>query len=92
VGFNELFGEELVEVSPQDARDLKIRDGDYVWVVSRRGRVKMKAWVTERSPKGVLWSSFHFHEAHINVVTNNAFDPVTQTAEYKACAARLEKA
>ena len=92
MGFNELFGEELVEVSPQDARDLKIRDGDYVWVVSRRGRVKMKAWVTERSPKGVLWSSFHFHEAHINVVTNNAFDPVTQTAEYKACAARLEKA
>ncbi len=91
-GFDDLFGEELVEVSPEDARALAIADGEYVWVVSRRGRVRMKAWVTDRSPKGVLWSSFHFHEAHINVVTNNAFDPVTETAEYKACAVRLEKA
>jgi len=90
-GFNDLFSEELVEISPQDARELSIKDGDYVWVASRRGRVKMKAWVTHRSPRGVLWSSFHFHEAHINVVTNNAFDPVTETAEYKACAVRLEK-
>jgi formate dehydrogenase major subunit len=92
VGFNELFSEELVELSPQDASDLSIENGDYVWVVSRRGKVRMKAWVTDRSPKGVLWSSFHFHEAHINVVTNNAFDPITETAEYKACAVRLEKA
>jgi formate dehydrogenase major subunit len=91
-GFEELFGEELVEISPEDAKKLRIKDGDYVWVVSRRGRVKMRAWVTHRSPRGVLWSSFHFHEAHINVVTNNAFDPITETAEYKACAVRLEKA
>jgi formate dehydrogenase major subunit len=90
-GFHELWREELVEVSPLDAREMGISDGDYVWVVSRRGRVKMKAWVTERSPRGVVWSCFHFREANINLVTNNAFDPVTETAEYKACAVRLEK-
>jgi formate dehydrogenase major subunit len=90
-GFDELCPEELVEVSPLDARESGISDGEYVWVVSRRGRVKMKAWVTERSPRGVVWSCFHFREANINLVTNNVFDPVTETAEYKACAVRLEK-
>jgi formate dehydrogenase major subunit len=89
-GFEQLFGEELVEISPADAEDLKIHDGDYVWVVSRRGRVRMRAWVTDRSPRGVVWSCFHFREANINIVTNNAFDPVSDTAEYKACAVRIE--
>ena len=89
-GFEELFGEELLELSPSDAVELGIMDGDYVWVVSRRGRVRMRSWVTERSPRGVVWSCFHFREANINVVTNDAFDPVTETAEYKACAVRIE--
>ena len=91
-GFDEIFGEELVEISPEDARDLGIADGEYVDVVSRRGRVRMKAWVTTRSPRGVVWSCFHFREACINEVTNDAFDPVTETAEYKACAVRIERA
>jgi formate dehydrogenase major subunit len=50
----------------------------------------MRAWVTDRSPRGVVWSSFHFREANINEVTNNVFDPVSETAEYKACAVRVE--
>ena len=90
-GFEALFGEELAEISPYDASQLGVQDGEYVWIVSRRGRVRMRAWVTERSPRGVVWSCFHFHEANINVVTNNVFDPVTETAEYKACAVRIER-
>jgi formate dehydrogenase major subunit len=89
-GFDALFGEELAEISPQDAAAIGARDGDFVWVVSRRGRVRMRAWVTDRSPRGVVWSSFHFKEANINEVTNNVFDPVSETAEYKACAVRVE--
>jgi formate dehydrogenase major subunit len=89
-GFEELCGEELLEISPADARELGISDGQFVEVVSRRGRVRMKAWVTDRSPKGVVWSCFHFREACINEVTNNVFDPVSQTAEYKACAVRID--
>jgi formate dehydrogenase major subunit len=91
-GMEDLFPEELLELSPADADELDINDGDYVNVVSRRGQVKMKAWVTNRSPRGVVWSCFHFSEACINVVTNNAFDPITETAEYKACAVRVEPA
>jgi predicted molibdopterin-dependent oxidoreductase YjgC len=90
-GFEEVFPEELIEINEKDARDLNIRDGEYVLAVSRRGRVKVKAWVTDRVPRGVCFMSFHFHEACSNVLTNNVFDPVTATAEYKACAIRIEK-
>lgn len=89
-GMDRLLGEELLEISPPDAAELGIRNGDRVNIISRRGQVAMRAWVTDRSPRGVVWSSFHFAEAHINTVTNDAYDPITMTAEYKACAVRVE--
>ncbi|UCD34342.1 MAG: molybdopterin-dependent oxidoreductase [Nitrospiraceae bacterium] len=91
-GFNDICPEEMIEVNPDDARGLDIRDGDYVFVFSRRGRLKVKAWVTDRVTPGLCFMTFHFSEACANVVTNNAFDPIAGTAEYKACAIRLERA
>jgi len=91
VGFENLFPEELLEISQEDAKRLHIKSGDKVRASSRRGRIELKAWVTPRSPIGVCWCAFHFWEACGNVLTNNAFDPVTETAEYKACAIRVEK-
>ncbi len=90
-GFEEVFPEELIEISHKDAARLKINNEEYVRAISRRGEIKVKAWVTGRVPEGVCFLSFHFHEACGNVLTNNVFDPVTSTAEYKACAIRVEK-
>ena len=90
-GFDEVFGEELIELSPVDAERLGIADGETVRVTSRRGTVDVKAWVTERSPAGVCWMAFHFAEANANVLTIDAYDTVTQTAELKHCAIRVEK-
>jgi len=90
-GFEEVFGEELIELSPDDAERLRIADGEMVRVTSRRGSVDVRAWVTHRSPPGVCWMAFHFREAHANVLTTEAADPVTHTAEFKHCAIRVEK-
>ncbi len=51
----------------------------------------VKAKVTEQVPPGMVWMAFHFREANANWLTNPAFDPVTLTAEYKACAVCVEK-
>ncbi len=91
VGLENLFPEELLEIHPQDAARLGIKSGDMVKAKSRRGEIVLKAWVTERSAPGLCWTSFHFEEACGNVITNDAFDPVTETAEYKACAIKIEK-
>jgi formate dehydrogenase major subunit len=90
-GFEDVCGEELIELSPDDAERLGIADGDRVRVTSRRGAVEVKAWVTRRSPPGVCWMAFHFAEAHANVLTIEAGDPVTQTPELKHCAIRVER-
>ncbi len=91
VGLNEILGEETADISIEDAKALGIENGEMIKVSSRRGSVTVKAKVTEQVPKGLIWMAFHFREACANWLTNAAFDPVTQTAEYKACAAKIEK-
>lgn len=91
VGLESIFPEELLEISPADAARLGVKTHDWVKATSRRGTITLKAWVTERSPEGVCWCAFHFHEAHANMLTNSAYDNVTETPEYKACAIRIEK-
>jgi len=90
-GLNVLKSEEQVEMNPEDALRLGIADGETVKVVSRRGEVIAKAKVTEISPVGVVFMTFHFAESPTNVLTNPAFDPVSKIPEFKVCAVRIEK-
>ena len=91
VSHENLIPEELIEIHPDDACRLNINHGDWVKAKSRRGEVTLRAWVTERSAPGLCWMAFHFAEACANVLTIDAFDPVTETAEYKVCAIKVEK-
>jgi len=90
-GLNDLLGEETADISPADASALGIRDGEKIRLSSRRGEVRLRARVTHEVPPGMVWMAFHFREACANWLTNPAFDPVTLTAEYKACAVRIDK-
>lgn len=90
-GLSEVYPEALVEINPQDAEALGVREGEFVEVTSRRGKVKAKAQVTEKSGKGVVFMSFHFHEAAANLLTNAALDPVAKIPEYKVCAVKVKK-
>jgi len=90
-GLNQLLGEGLVEINPENAERLGIADGEMVKVASRRGEVEAKARVTEVSPEGVVFMTFHFAESPANVLTNPALDPVAKIPEYKVCAVRIEK-
>jgi formate dehydrogenase alpha subunit len=81
----------FVEVSPEDAQRLSIRDRDRVAVASRRGEIELEARVTTDVPPGVLFIPFHFYEAAANVLTNPALDPEAKIPELKVCAARIGK-
>jgi len=90
-GLNDLLGEETADISIEDAQNMKISHGEMIKVKSRRGEVLVKANVTPEVPKGLVWMAFHFRENNANWLTNAVFDPVTLTAEYKACSVRIEK-
>ena len=90
-GLNDLLGEETADVSPVDAAKMGISHGETIRVKSRRGEVTLKAKVTDSVPPGMVWMAFHFRDACANWLTNPVYDPETLTAEYKACAVRVEK-
>jgi len=82
----------LVEINPVDADKLNIADGQDVLVASRRGEVKAKAQITEKSAPGTIFMNFHFTDTPVNLLTNPALDPVGKIPEYKVCAVKLQAA
>lgn len=90
-GMDQLLAEETADISPADAARLGIAHREYIQVSSRRGTVKVRARVTDEVPVGLVWMAFHFRETNANWLTNNVYDPNTRTAEYKACAVKIEK-
>jgi formate dehydrogenase major subunit len=80
-----------MEISPTDAKAMGIKDGEKVKVSSRRGEIQIKAKVSRKVDRGVVFIPFHFAEAAANVLTNPAYDPVAKIPEYKACAVKVEK-
>ena len=58
----ELKQEMCVEINPADALERGIRDGGWVWVTGpeNSSRTRMKALVTERVGKGLVWMPYHF--------------------------------
>lgn len=83
-----------LQINPETAAGMGINDGDKVRVITRRGHIEMAAHVTDRIPRNVIFTFFHFSEAAANVLTNAApesLDPVAGIPEYKVSAARVEK-
>ncbi len=89
-GLTDKQPEAYVEVHPEDGEELGLIDGQYVHIVSRRGRVKARALWSGQVRRGSVWMPFHFPTALANHLTVDAGDAVTGTGEYKVCAVRLE--
>ena len=90
-GLNTLEPEALVEINPADASALKIKEGDKVKIISRRGEVEAKTKITEKSPPKVVYMTFHFAESAANLLTNTAVDPIAKIPEFKVSAVRIER-
>ena len=82
-----------IEINPDDARALAVEDGMTVKVSSRRGSITVKARVSKRPAKGVVFIPFHFKEAAANVLTSStSLDPMAKIPSFKVSAVRIEKA
>lgn len=81
-----------VEINPIDAANLGLAENDAVQVRSRRGRITVFAHLTQRVAPGVVFIPFHYAEAAVNKLTQNALDPIAKIPELKVCAVKLEKA
>ncbi len=83
---------ESIDLSPEDAARLNVADGERVRVVSAAGRVEVPVRVDEALRPGLAFMTLHFQdEVATNVLTIDATDPKSGTAEFKATAIRVEK-
>jgi len=79
----------FVEVSPELAEERGIQSGSLVQLTSRRGRLRVRAVVTDRVHDGELYMPMNSAECPVNVLTGSHTDPVTHTPAYKETAVKL---
>jgi predicted molibdopterin-dependent oxidoreductase YjgC len=83
---------ETLDVSPEDLERYGLREGERVRVVSRRGQVEVPVRVDAGLRPGLTFMTFHFQDdVATNLLTIDAIDPKSGTAEFKATAIRIEK-
>ena len=92
-GYNSpLFRGETLDISPEDAVRIGVTSGDQVRVTSRRGSLAVPARVDNSLRPGLVFMTLHYpDEALTNVLTINATDPKSGTAEFKACAVQVTR-
>jgi len=83
---------ESLMMSAADAAALGMADGEVVRIVSRRGAIEAPIAIDESLRPGLAFMALHFpDQAATNVLTIDATDPKSGTAEFKASAIRVEK-
>jgi formate dehydrogenase major subunit len=82
---------ETIDVSPADAERLGVVEGEVVAVTSRRGTVDAPVHVDPGLRAGLVFMTLHFpDQVETNVLTIDATDPKSGTAEFKATAVRID--
>ena len=85
-------GGEAILVYPSDGAALGVAEGERVRVVSRRGSVEAPVRFDSNLRPGLAFMNLHFPDlVETNVLTIDATDPKSGTAEFKATAIRLER-
>lgn len=93
---NKLNPGPFVELHPEDAANLGIKNKDQVEIRSQRGRAVLPAVITDRVRPGNCFAPFHWNDVFgehlaINAVTNDAVDPISLQPEFKHCAVALAR-
>ena len=87
----QILQDDYLMIHPDDAREHLINEGDYVCLESPRGKVDVKARITDEVKKGILSTTFHFPDIMINNITGDVHDSEAMCPEYKVVAVRIRR-
>lgn len=90
-GNAEILKSDYLMIHPEDAAANLINDGDFVCLESPRGKVDVKARITDEVKLGVLSTTFHFPDIMVNNITSDVHDSEAMCPEYKVVAVRIRK-
>lgn len=78
-------------LNEEDAKNLKIKNGDRVKISSYVSNIKARVKIDKRIPKGIVGTHFHFENLLVNKLFPTQFDEETFTPNYKIIAVKIEK-
>ncbi len=87
----EILTEDVLLIHPSDAQQHFITNGDMVCVTSPRGKVDIKAKITDEVKPGILSTTFHFPDLMLNIITSDEHDSEALCPEYKVVAVHIRK-
>ncbi len=86
-----IVNEDVLLVHPKDAEKRDLNTGDIGRLYSGRGEVALKVEVTDKVKEGIVFTTFHFPEYMVNMVTGHGKDEETKCAEYKVSSVEVQK-
>ncbi len=86
--------EALCFMHPKDTKKYAVKQGDFVWVESRRGKVKARVETRGRNrpPQGLVYVPWFDEKVFINKVCLDATCPMSKQTDFKKCAVKIYKA
>ena len=87
----------LLEIHPEDAKELKLEDNDYAKISNVRGSVEVQVQVADTIKKGCVFLAMHWGrnansgKALTNVLTSMIVDPKSKEPDFKYSAVKVEK-
>ena len=87
----EILTDDVLLIHPEDAVKHLINEGDFVCIISARGKIDVKAHLTDEVRPGILSSTFHFPEVKMNDLTSSVSDSEAMCPEYKVVAVNIRK-
>jgi formate dehydrogenase major subunit len=86
-----IVDEDVLLIHPKDAAHRDLNTGDIGRLYSGRGEVALKVEVTDKVKEGIVFTTFHFPEHMVNMVTGHGKDEETMCAEYKVSSVEVQK-
>ena len=87
----EILTDDVLLIHPEDAVKHLINEGDFVCIISARGKIDVKAHITDEVRPGILSSTFHFPDVKMNDLTSSVSDSEAMCPEYKVVAVNIRK-
>ncbi len=85
--------EALCYMNPKDAKEKGFKNGELIWVDSRRGKVKVRVETRGRNrpSQGLVFVPWFDEKVFINKVCLDATCPMSKQTDFKKCAVKLYK-
>ena len=74
----EIYPECRVEINPYDAKDLNINNGDTVEIISPNSGLRLKAKVTKKATRGVVFIPSNFDHVPVNLLYDRECIPMVK--------------